>query len=122
MGTRYIVNRGTKTILTATFDTTSLPSGSLNSLNIEWMARRTLSQMYYDIYKTSASGSIVTVSTGPPSGVVNVYLEPADTIPLIPGNYYWSFRLFDSGGVNVDTISPSDTTGDITVLNPARII
>ena len=122
MSTRYKVERGTLATLTATFDTTALPSGSLANLNIEWYARRTLTQAYQNIQKATYSGSVAVISTGPPSGVVNVYLKPADTIPMVPGTYYWSFRLYDTTGTVVDTLSPSDSTGDLIILNSARYI
>jgi hypothetical protein len=122
MSTRYKVERGSLATLTATFDTSALPSGSLNNLNIEWYVQRTLTQGYQDIVKATYSGSVAVINPGPPDGIVNVYLTPSDTIPMVPGTYYWSFRLFDPTGTVVDALSPTDRTGDLIILNSARYL
>ena len=114
MATRYKVKKGARENLTATFDVTNLPSGSLSSLTIEWYVKRTLSQSTIDIFKTSASGSIVVTDAA--LGTIYIALQQTDTSTLVPGDYLWGFKLYDASKTVV-ALSPDQSNGDLVLLD-----
>ena len=96
MAVRYKVKRGTLDSLTAVFDTTNLPSGSLSNLQIDWYVKRDITQPYYDIVKSTTTGAII----------------------VTDGDYLWAFKL-SSTPLNVLTISPDTLQGDLILLDSA---
>ena len=116
MAVRYKVKRGTLDSLTAVFDTTNLPSGSLSNLQIDWYVKRDITQPYYDIVKSTTTGAIIV--TDALNGIINVLLTPADTQSLPAGDYLWAFKL-SSTPLNVLTISPDTLQGDLILLDSA---
>ena len=114
MSTRFKIKRGAQENLSVTFDTTNLPSGSLSNLTIEWYVKRTLSQPTVNIFKTSASGSIVVVD--PLTGTSYISMVQSDTIGLLPGDYIWGFKLYDASKTVV-ALSPDQSNGDLIILD-----
>jgi hypothetical protein len=115
--TRFKVKRGAIDTLLATFDTSNLPSGSLNSITIEWFVKRNPQQNYYDIYKTSTDSSQIQVINAT-AGTVNVYLKKTDTQSLQTGTYYWAFSLTNAPW-DLYQITPSTYHGDLIILDSA---
>ena len=115
--TRFKVKRGAIDTLLATFDVSTLPSGSLNNVTIEWFVKRNPQQNYYDIYKTSTDTNQIRV-LDPAAGTVNVYLTRADTQSLQTGAYYWAFALTNAVW-DLYQITPSTYHGDLIILDSA---
>lgn len=102
---------GLRTEHTIGVDVSTFPSGSLNGYYIYWSCRRTL---------TSPSASIALNSVDNPSqvaitdvsGSVKLVLEPANTLGLYPGAYYWQIDAIPIAGVNT-LAYPAISYGDI---------
>lgn len=117
--TRFTFKRGIRDVLVVTFDVSQLGSSGLTGYTIEWFVKRLQNQSYCNIYKTTADATEIII-TDPVNGIVSVYLLPADTATLAPGDYYFGFQLTNADGTLI-TISPDLAQGELILLESAVV-
>lgn len=115
--TRFTFKRGIKDTLVVTFDVSELGVSGMTGYIVEWFVKKLLNQGYCNIYKTSTDGAQVDI-IDPITGLVHVFLLPADTAALAPGDYYFGFQLTNPGGSFI-TVSPDLANGELIILDSA---
>jgi hypothetical protein len=108
----FVAKQGTAVIFAVPLDVSGLPSGSIGGYDLDFRAKRTLSQSGYDIYfPVGSSGSVVALDYQ----TIGVSFQPIDTQTLLPGDYFWEIGLYGSAD-GVYTRTPYTAYGELFLL------
>ena len=115
---RLVTKANVQSVLQIPVDTTQLPSGSLDGHTLEFLVKRTLTQVGYNIYLTGGLQLLV-VNNGASSGqgTVQLTLSLANLTGIQSGDYYWEFRAIQVVSQSVIARPPYTSYGELIILD-----